>query len=307
MMEKPKGSLSSLAEGPRELYHFLPWRALFLHRPLTRVWYLVLLRRIVMRGRFVIGGILCACTIALAACGADPASRWVLLSSDSDGHPTFIDAESIHLRDGGVAVYTRVVGDPSEDSRVQVVQGLDCENLRWALLSLDESLLDSIAEGELAPEEWPLLALNPANRALLGEVCEGFSPNRWIRVLKENSDEIGSLREVWVDLETLDGPEQDTVWFEGVDSVFSGEVFRAWTRWHPVSADSGYLMLHTAVSCDQSAVRYLDKSSYSREGDVISQVTTPEFWMSIIPESFEAMVYQTVCELGSFFDPEPTR
>lgn len=254
-----------------------------------------------MRVRLVIGGLLWICTITMTACETDRGSRWVLLSSDSDGSPTYIDAESIRLRDEGVAVYRRVVGDPSADDRIELVQGLDCVNLRWAFLSLDESLVDSFAEEALVTEEWSLLALTPANRVLLDEVCEGFSPSRWIRVLKENADEPGNLREVWVDLETLDGPGQDTVRFEIDDDVFSGEVFRVWSRWYPVSADGGYLMLHTAVSCDEAAYRYLENSRYSKEDELIGQSALPDFWLSVIPVSFEEEVYLRVCEMGRFF------
>lgn len=265
-----------------------------------------------MRLRLVIKGLLFFCTIAMIACEPDRAPRWVLLSSDSDGRPTSIDAESIRMRDEGVAVYSRVVGEPSADDRIQLVQGLDCVNLRWAFLSLDESLLDSIAGEELAPEEWSLLELNPANRVLLDEVCEGFTPDRWIRVLKKNTDVLGDLREVWVDRETLNGPGQDTIHFEGQfegefegeNDVVSGEVFHAWSRWYPVSPDSGYVMLHTAVACDQGAYRYFENSSYTREGGLIRQAETLDSWFSFFEGSFDLDVHSTICEMGRFFEPE---
>jgi len=98
-----------------------------------------------MRVRIFSQRLLWIYAITITGCEPAPSSDWLLLSEDSEGKPTYIDAEGVHLRDEGVAVYRRVVGDPSAADRVEFVQALDCVNLRWAFLTLDESSLDSIA------------------------------------------------------------------------------------------------------------------------------------------------------------------
>lgn len=260
-----------------------------------------------MRVRLLIQRLLWTCMIPTLACESGSSSEWVLLSADSDGQPTFIDAASIRQRGEGVAVYRRVVGDPSAADRVELVQGLDCVNLRWAFLSLDESLLDSIAGAELSPDEWSLLALNPANRVLLGEVCQGYSPSRWIRVLEEGAENIGDLREVWVDRETLTGPNQDTVRTEFEDPGFSEEIFRARSRWDVFSPDSSYVMVEADVSCDRRAFLYLESTMYSGDGEVVDQGNLPDFWIPFLSKSFDERVYTLVCDLGRFFQSPITQ
>jgi hypothetical protein len=245
-------------------------------------------------------------TLTVTGCEPAPASDWVLLSEDSEGQPTYIDVESIHLRDEGVAVYRRVVGDPTAADRLEYLQALDCVNLRWAFLTLDESALDSIAGMSLSPEEWSLLELTPANRALLDQVCQGHSPARWIRVLRKNAEAPGELKEVWVDRETITGPGQDSVWTEQEDLGFSEDVFRSWSRWVDASPDSGYLVIQADVACDLGAFRYLENTRYSNEGELILQGETPDFWLYMFRDSFGDQVFGVVCEMGDFFSPEST-
>jgi hypothetical protein len=260
-----------------------------------------------MRARLVIQGLFWFCLINITACEQAPSSDWVLLSEDSEGKPTFIDGESIRWSDGGIAVYTRAVGDPSAPDRVEFVQGLDCTNLRWAFFTLDESLLDSIAGATLFPEEWELLELNPANRVLVDTVCEGFPPTRWIRVLKENPEGPGDLRDVWVDRETLTGPIRDSVWTEMEDLGYSEEIVRSWSRWNDASPDSGYLLMEADVACDKGVLRYLENSRYSKEGELVSRADTTEFWYILFEASFEREVFSVVCRMQEFFPPEPGR
>jgi len=260
-----------------------------------------------MRKRSPIQGLLWIYIITVAACEAAPSSDWVLLSEDSEGKPTFIDGESIRRKDEGVAVYRRVVGEPSAADRLEFVQALDCVNLRLAFFTLDESLLDSIAGMSLFPEEWELLPLTPANRVLLEEVCEGFSPARWIRVLRKDSKEPGELKEVWVDRETITGPSRDSVWTEIQDLGYSQEVLRSWSRWQDASPDSGYLEVQADVACDLGVVRYLESARYSTEGELIHPEETTDFWYNMFPSSFEIEVFGTVCRMADFFQPELTR
>jgi hypothetical protein len=254
-----------------------------------------------MSVRFVILGFLLGTALSVMACDPPPPSDWALLSEDSEGEPTYIDLESIRRKDGGVAVYRRVVGEPVAADRVEFVQGLDCVNLRWAFFTLDESLLDSIAGTTLYPEEWSVLAFTPASRVLLDEVCQGFSPARWIRVLKEEAEGPGDLKEVWVDRETLQGPSSDTVQTELAGGGYSEEIFRSWSRWDDASPDSGYTMVQADVSCDQGALRYLESSRYSKEGEILDQAETPELWLPLYEASFERQVFMLVCEMGRFF------
>jgi hypothetical protein len=246
------------------------------------------------------------CTITVTGCELATASDWVLLSEDSEGQPTYIDAGSIHLRDQGVAVYKRVVGDPSAPDRVEFLQALDCVKLRWAFLTLDESVLDSIAGMSFSSEEWSLLELTPANQALLDQVCEGYPPARWIRVLRKNTDAPGELKEVWVDRETITGPAQDSVRTEVEDMGFSEDVFRSWSRWVDASPDSGYLMIQADVACDLGTFRYLESARYSNEGELILEGETPDFWLYMFRDSFGEQVFGVVCEMGDFFHPGST-
>ena len=198
------------------------------------------------------------------------------------------------------------MGDPSAADRVEILQGLDCVRLRWAFLGLDESQLDEIAEENLFPEDWSLLALTPANRVLLDEVCEGFSPARWIRVLRLDPEEPGDLKEVWVDRETLSGPSQDTVRTEIEGPGYSEEIFRSWSRWNDASPDSGYLMVQADASCDLRALRYLENSRYSMEGELVRQAERSDLWFPLFERSFEEQVFTVVCAMGEFFEPEST-
>jgi hypothetical protein len=259
-----------------------------------------------MRVRVVIQGLLLAAPLSLTACDSTPASDWVLLSEDSEGKPTYVDTESIRWREGGVAVYRRVVGEPFAADRVEFVQGLDCVNLRWAFFTLDESLLDSIAGSDLLPEEWSILALTPANRALIDELCQGFSPTRWVRVLNEDPEEPGDLEEVWVDRETLVGPFSDSVKTEMEEETHSEEVFRSWSRWYEASPDSGYLEIQAEVACDQGVLRYLESSRYSKEGELVSRTEPTDLWFYMYEASFERKVFTLVCDMGSFFQAEIT-
>jgi len=256
-----------------------------------------------MRVRSVVQGILLASAVLMGACGPAPSSDWVLLSEDSEGKPTFINSESIRWRGEGLAVYRRVVGDPSAEDRVEFLQALDCVNLRWAFLTLDEGLLDSILGDSLQPEEWELLALTPANRVLLDTVCEAFPPARWIRVLNEGSEELGGLKDVWVDRETLDGPSRDSVWTEMEDLGYSDDVIRSWSRWNEVSPDSGYFMIQADVACDKSLLRYLENSRYTREGELDGEAANVDFWFLMSELSFEEQVYGAVCRMAKFFQP----
>jgi len=159
----------------------------------------------------------------------------------------------------------------------------------------------------LFPEEWSLLALTPANRVLLDEVCEGYSPARWIRVLRKDSEEPGELKEVWVDRETMTGPSQDSVRTEFEDLGYSEKVFRSWSRWQDASPDSGFLMIQADVACDQGVLHYLENSRYSREGELVRQAETPDLWFPMYMYSFEGQVFNVVCEMGEFFEPKLTR
>jgi hypothetical protein len=259
-----------------------------------------------MRPQFFIRGLSWIFLIIITACGPTPASKWVLLSEDSDGEPTSIDAESVRLGDDGVAIYARVVGDPVAANRVEFLQALDCINLRWAFLTLDEDMLDSLAATSFSTQEWSLLVLNPANQVLLDEVCQDFSPTRWIRVLREDTEEPGNLKEVWVDRESIMGPRRDAVRLELEDLGNSDEVFRSWTRWHDASPDSGYVTVQADVACDLNAIRYLENSRYSKDGELVSQAEPTDVWYPILQISFEAQVFGAVCDMGKFFKPEAT-
>ena len=252
-------------------------------------------------------GLLWICTITIVACEPARSSDWVLLSEDSAGRSTYFDAGSIRLRDDGVAVLRRLTGEPSAVDRVDLVQDLDCVNLRWAYISLDETLLDSIAEASLPTEGWSLLALNPADRILMDHACEGSSPARWISVLRMEAMEPGDLKEAWIDRETLTGPHQDTVRTEMEDPALSMEIFRAWSRWDYASPDSGYAMVQTEVSCDKGALRYLENSRYSPGGELVRRTRRPELWYFIFSGSFEDRAFSAFCKMGRFFQPEPIR
>jgi len=242
-----------------------------------------------------------------AACGPGSSPEWTLLSEDSEGKPTYVSPETIHLNEDGTAVYVRAVGAPGAPDRVEFLQGLDCVRLRWVFLSLDESLLDSVAGEHLDSQEWPLLALTPANRALLDEVCSGIPPTRWIRVLLEaGAEDPGELKEVWVDRETLGEPVRDSVWTEREDLGFADEVVRSWTRWEDAFPDSGYLMTQADVACDLGVLRYLENSRYSEDGTLVRRLETTELWYPMAQESFERKVYREVCAMPSFFQPPPT-
>ncbi len=259
-----------------------------------------------MRRRVITRGILGIFTITITACDPTPDSRWVLLSEDSDGKPTFIDAESVRLDEDGVVIYARAMGDPLSADGVEFLQALDCVKLRWAFLTLDESSLDSIAATELLTEEWSLLALTPANRLLLDAVCEDFSPSRWIRILRKDTEEPGDLKEVWVDRQSIMGPFGDSVRTQLGNLGFSSEVRRSWTQWRDASPDSGYAMVQADVACDLGGVRYLENSRYSMEGERVSEAETTDLWFSMYPLSFEEEVFSTVCEMGRFFQSDPT-
>lgn len=259
-----------------------------------------------MRARLFFPALSWMYMILITACGPTPASNWVLLSEDSDGEPTFIDAESVRLGDDGVAVYTRAVGDLLAANRVEFLQGLDCVNLRWVFLTLDEDMLDSLAATSFSTQEWSLLVMNPANRVLLDEVCQDFSTARWVRVLREDTERPGDLKEVWVDRESILGPRREDVRFELEDMGDSDEVFRSWTRWHDASPDSGYVMIQADVACDLNAIRYRENSRYSKDGELVSQTEPTDVWYPIRPISFEAQVFGAVCDVGKFFQTEPT-
>lgn len=259
-----------------------------------------------MRARFFNRGLPWIYAIIITSCGPAPTPHWVLLSEDSDGRPPFIDAESIRLDENGVAIYTRAEGDSLAADRVEFLQALDCVNLRWAFLTLDESLLDSLAATSLSSQEWSLLALTPTNRGLLDEVCQDFSPTRWIRVLREDTEEPGDLKEVWVDRESIMGPRRDSVRTELEDLGVSQEVFRSWTRWQDASPDSGHLMIHADAACDRHAMRYLESSRYSKEGEQVSQTEAGDLWYPIFLASFEEEVFGAVCDMGEFLKPELT-
>ena len=259
-----------------------------------------------MRVRHFVQGLVWVHIVAMMACESTPSSDWVLLSEDSDGQPTYIDAESIRLGDDGVAVYRRLVGDTLATSQVDFLQALDCVNLRWAFLTLDETLLDSIARTTLETEEWSALALTPANRTLLDEVCSDYSPTRWIRVLRNDTEEAGELKEVWVDRESITGPHQDSVRTEMEDLGLSEDVFRSLSRWHDAVPDSGYLMIQAEVACDKGALRYLENSRYSPEGELLRETETPDLWFPMFRDSFEDQVFSVVCEMEDFFRSEPT-
>lgn len=259
-----------------------------------------------MRARFFTRGLPWIFAIIIISCGPAPASHWVLLSEDSDGKPTFINTESIRLDQGGVAIYTRATGDSLAADRVEFLQALDCVNLRWAFLTLDESLLDSLAATSFSTQKWSLLALTPANRVLLDEVCQDFPPTRWIRVLREDTEEPGDLKEVWVDRVSIMGPRRDSVRTELEELGGSQEVFRSWTRWHDVSPDSGYLLVHADVACDRNVLRYLENSRYSKEGERVSQAETTDLWYPIFTLSFDEQVFGAVCDMGEFFQSELT-
>jgi len=254
-----------------------------------------------MRVRIFSQGLLWIYAITIIGCGPPPSSDWILISEDSLGKSTFINGESIRRRDNGVSVYRMVVGEPLSADGVEFVQGLDCVNLRWSILTLDEALLDSIAETNLYPEEWGLLAFAPANRALLEKVCDGFPPDRWIRVLEKDSNEPGELKEVWVDRETITGPSRDSVWTEFEDLGYSEEVFRSWTRWHDASPDNGFFEIQADVACDRGVLRYLENWKYSKEGELVHQAESVDLWFPMFQYSFEEQVFDVVCAMGEFF------
>jgi len=258
-----------------------------------------------MRVRVLFPGFIVSFAISILACEPAPSSEWVLLADDSDGKPTFIDVESIRRRDGGIAVYRRAVGEPTAPDRVEFVQGLDCTNLRWAFFTLDESALDSIAGLDLFPEEWEILALNPANRVLVDTVCEGYVPTRWIRVLKEKPENPGDLKDVWVDRETVLGPREDSVWTELEDMGRSNDIYRSWSRWYDTAPDSGYYLIQADVACDKGTLRYLENARYSKDGEMILRSETTDLWYLMSEVSFERQVFGAVCRMGDFFQEEP--
>jgi hypothetical protein len=254
-----------------------------------------------MRVDLVIQRLLWICTISITACETAPSYDWVLLSEDSEGKPTFIDAADVRWVDEGVAIYRRAVGEPDAADRLEFVQALDCVNLRWAFLTLDESRLDSMADANLSPEEWSMVALNPANRALVDELCEGHSPARWLRVQKRDSDEPGDLKEVWVDRESITGPTRDSVWTETESVGYSEEVLRSWSRWLDASPDRGYLMIQADVACDLGFVRYLENSRYSWDGELVRQFETTDTWTLMFRGTPEREVFGAVCSVKEFF------
>jgi hypothetical protein len=137
-------------------------------------------------------------------------------------------------------------------------------------------------------------------------VCREFTPARWIRVLREDAENPGDLKEVWVDRESVLGPRHDSVWTEMGDLGVSAEVFRSRTRWHDFSPDSGYALVEADVACDREALRYLENARYSKEGALLRRADAEDIWFSMLKFSFEAQVFEVVCDMGSFFQPEPT-
>lgn len=229
-----------------------------------------------------------------------PATGWVAIGVGRDTMSVQIDTSSIH-RLGYRRFAYRESFAFSDTASIDALDAIDCATLRSSFLAVEPTNRDSVLALTHDPESWSLLDLgNEIVRRRHRLLCDGYEPERWIRIFVNDSASAQELRQVELDIETAAGPLADSISAEG-GRRSPAEVIRTfWLRVRQ-GEEEGFQLQRIELACDRSVYRTIRAVEYNEDQQVVSDRDQMDAsWQSILPGSVGEDLFSTACDLLAY-------